>query len=156
MVASIAYAYFTFPVFQHHGYTWKYALEAVEKNASADNASVLLCSDLPESNHVPMPVGEAVKDSTFFAPLTYYKLSVPVVGLPRALNDDAIRIGSAFLQDAAQRRERFLAVGYKASYPTLKWIMQNASANFDVHPLGAFDQVVVLEFTPRVQAVSSP
>lgn len=156
VVASVAYAYFTFPAFKHHSYTWKYALEAVERNASADHAPVLMCSDLPESNHAPMPVGEATKDSTFFAPLTYYKLSVPVVGLPRALNDQAIRIGSTFLQDAAQRRERFLAVGYKASSPTLKWIMENTSATHDVHPVGAFDQVVVLEFTPRAQRDVGP
>jgi Dolichyl-phosphate-mannose-protein mannosyltransferase len=156
VIASVAYAHFTFPAFKHHGDTWKYALEAVEKNASADNAPVLICSDLPEADYLPMPVGEAVKDSTFFAPLTYYKLGVPVVGLPRALTDEAIRIASTFLQDAAQRRERFLAVGFKPSYPTLKWIMDNASATHDVHAVGVFDQIVVLEFIPRAQADAGP
>ncbi len=43
-----------------------------------------------------MPVGHAVKDSALFAPLTYYKLSVPVVGLPRALNEEAMGIVSSF------------------------------------------------------------
>ena len=45
-----------------------------------------------------LPVGDAVKDSVLFAPLTYYKLTVPVVALPRSLNDDATRIGSQFLK----------------------------------------------------------
>ena len=84
----------------HGSYTWKYALGFVEKNASPDNAPVLICSDLPESDYVPMPVGAAAKDSAIFAPLTYYKLSVPVVAFPRSLNDEAMRIGSQFLQDA--------------------------------------------------------
>ena len=38
-------------------YSWKYALEFVEKNASADNAPVLICSDIPEADHMPMPRG---------------------------------------------------------------------------------------------------
>ena len=152
VVASVAYAYFTFPAFKHHGYTWKYALESVEKNASADNAPVLICSDLPQSDHMPMPVGAAVKDSTLFAPLIYYKLSVPVVGLPRTLNNEAIRIASNFLLDAARRRERFLAVGYKPSYGTLKWVMATSSGAHDVRALGVFDGIAVLEFIPRAQA----
>ena len=129
--------------------TWKYALEAAEKNASVDNATVLMCSDLPESDHMPLPVGDAMKDSTFFAPLTYYKLSVPVVGLPRSLNDEAIRVASSFVLDAAERRERFLAITYQASYPTLKWIIYDAAATHNVRKVGIFDGIAVLEFTPR-------
>ncbi len=100
LVAVTAYHSFSSPSSRRHNYTWKYALEVAEKNASADNAPVLICSDLPESDHVPMPVGAAVKDSALFAPLTYYQLSVPVVPLPRALNDEAIQAGSQFLQQA--------------------------------------------------------
>ena len=33
-----------------------------------DDAPVLICSDLPESNDLHMPVGSAVKDSVLFAP----------------------------------------------------------------------------------------
>lgn len=148
IVATTAYQYFSDPVYRHHAYTWKYALEAAEKNASADNAPVLICSDLPEADHTTMPVGE-VKDSPFFAPLTYYKLSVPVVGLPRALNDEAIRIASSFVQQAAQRRERFLALGFGPSYKTLQFIADSASGTHDVRLLGTFDGVAVVEFTPR-------
>ena len=103
------------PFQPQHQYIWKYALEFVEKNASADNAPVLICSDLPEADHMPMPVGAAIKDSGILPPLTYYKLSVPVLGLPRALNDEAIQIGSRFLQ-STRRRERFLALAFAQSY----------------------------------------
>ena len=149
VVASVAYLYFSSPLSRHHGYTWKYALEFVEKNASADGAPVLICSDFPESNDVPMPVGAAIKDSGLFAPLTYYKLSVPVVGLPRALNDEAMGIVSRFLQEPARRRERFLALGFVPSYKTLQFIESSASGTHYVRKLGVFDGIEVVEFTPR-------
>jgi Dolichyl-phosphate-mannose-protein mannosyltransferase len=150
-VAATAYHYLSSPTFKFHGYTWKYALEFVEKNASADDAPVLICSDLPEANYMPMPVGSAIKDSGIFAPLTYYKLSVPVVGLPRALNAEAIRIGSQFLQQAAQRHERFLALAYWPSYGTLEWMVRNAAGTHSAREVGVFDDIKVLEFIPRTQ-----
>jgi len=134
---------------RHHAYTWKYALEAAENNAALDNATVLVCSDLPESDHMTLPVGDEVKDSGFFAPLSYYKLTVPVVGLPRSLNEDAMRISSAFLRDAAERHARFLAMGYFASAGTLEWLKVNAAANYNVRDLGSYDNIQVLEFEPK-------
>jgi hypothetical protein len=149
VVVTTAYQYFSSPMYKLHGYTWKYALEVAEKNAAADNATVLICSDLPEADHRSMPVGAAVKDNALFAQLTYYKLSVPVVALPRALNDDAIRIVSSFLQEPTQRRERFLALGFEPSFKTLQFIEDSASGTYSVRVLGTFDGVAVLEFTPR-------
>jgi hypothetical protein len=102
-----------------------------------------------------MPVGAAAKDSAIFAPLTYYKLSVPVVALPRSLNDEAMRVGSEFLQDGTQRQERFLALAFEPSYKTLEWIADNASRTYDVHQLGIFDGIKVLEFLPRGRADAS-
>jgi 4-amino-4-deoxy-L-arabinose transferase-like glycosyltransferase len=149
LVASVACWYFTSPLSRLHGYTWKYALEFVEKNASADNAPVLVCSDFREADSVPMPVGEAVKDSGLFAPLTYYKLSVPVVGLPRALNEEAMGIVSNFLQERRLRKQRFLALGFMPSYKTLEFIESSASGTYSVRNLGVFDGIAVEEFTPR-------
>ncbi|MGA7295319.1 MAG: glycosyltransferase family 39 protein [Terriglobales bacterium] len=149
VLASVAYLYSTSPASKMHGYSWKYALAVAEKNASADDAPVLICSDLPEADHKPMPIGDAVKDDALFSPLTYYKLSVPVVGLPRALNDDAIRIASSFVQTAAQRRRRFLALGFGPSYQTLQFLISSASETHYVRVLGTFDGVAVLEFTPH-------
>jgi mannosyltransferase len=155
LVAVTAYQNVRSPYSKIHGYTWKYALALTEKNASADGAPVLICSDFVESNYMPMPVGDAVKDSAQFAPLTYYKLSVPVVGLPRALNDEAIRVGSSFLQNAAQRRERFLALGAEHSYKTLQWLVYSTSETYDVRQLGESYGIVVLEFMPRSEADAS-
>ncbi|MGC2514181.1 MAG: hypothetical protein WA383_06630, partial [Terriglobales bacterium] len=151
-MATTAYSSLTSPSSKLHGYTWKYALELAEKSASADNSPVMICSDFPEADVVPMPEGTAVKDSGLFAPLAYYPLSVPVVGLPRALNDEAFRVASAFLQTAARRRERFLALAYRPSYRTLDWIVSSASGTHSARELGVFDGIKVLEFIPRAQA----
>jgi hypothetical protein len=155
LVAVTVYHSFRSPSSRAHNYTWKYALEAVEKSASADNAPVLICSDLPESDYLPMPVGSAIKDSAIFAPLSYYPLSVPVVPLPRALNEAAIQAGGQFLQEAAKRRERFLALAFEPSYETLDWLASNAEGTHSVHELGIFDRVKVLEFIPRTPAEHS-
>jgi hypothetical protein len=152
VVATTSYQFFASPNPRRHGYTWKYALELAEKNASPDNAPVLVCSDFPGSDYVPMPDIADVKESALFTPLSYYKLSVPVVGLPRALNDEAIRVGSAFVLGAAARRERFLALGYDPSYGTLEWLARIASGTHDAHVLAQLDGVAVVEFTPRAQA----
>ena len=48
-----------------------------------DNAPVLICSDLPEADHMRMPVGPAIGESGILPPLSYYKLTVPVAPLPR-------------------------------------------------------------------------
>lgn len=152
LVACTAYLYFTNTAAREHSVTWKYALEIVQKDASVDNAPLLMCSDFPEADYVPMPLGLA-KTSRFFAPLSYYKVTVPVVPLPRALNEEAIRVGSQSLAEATRKHERFLAMGYEHSYETLDWLSRQASADYTVQNLGIFDKIKVLEFDPRVPAI---
>jgi hypothetical protein len=147
-VAITARQYYSSPSSRQHGYTWKYALEVAEHNASADDAPVLICSDLPESDYAPMPLKTA-KDNVLFMSLSYYKLSVPVVPLPRALNDEAMRAGSRFIEEATRKHERFLALAFQPSYATLDWLAENAAATHSVRKLGVFDGIEVLEFVPR-------
>ncbi len=156
LVTTAAYRKLSSEDSHRHGYTWKYALELAGKSASPDNAPVLICSDFPSSDYFPIPVGAAVKDSGFFTPLSYYKLSVPVVGLPRALNDQAMQIGSDFVYQAGQRRERFLALGYRPSLETLRWLRTIASPAYDVRTLGQPDGILVLEFRPRLNESETP
>jgi hypothetical protein len=148
VVGIAAYKGFTNPLYKLHGYTWKYALAFAEKNAAPDHAPILICSDLPEADHEPMPVGHA-NDSNLFIPLSYYKVSVPVVPLPRALNDEAKRVVLEFLQDPSHQHQRFLAMGFAPSWPTLQWVSSAASGTYAVHVLGQFDEIAVLEFVPR-------
>lgn len=139
---------FTMPSARQHGYSWKGALAAVEKNASPAEVPVLVCSDWPESNYVKMSPG-LVKNSVFYAPLSYYRVSVPVVPLPRALNTEAKRAGRSFIQKAELKHERFLAAAWFPSYATLRWLKQRASGEYDVKVLGVYDGVKVLNFVPR-------
>jgi hypothetical protein len=132
---------------RRHQYSWKYALEVAQQNASTDNAAVLICSDLPEADYMRMPIGSAIQESGLLPSLSYYKLSVPVVALPRSLNAEAKRVGSQWIKQAAQRR--FLALAFLQSYSTLDWLRKNAAATHNVRDLGTFDGVKVLEFVPH-------
>ena len=147
LVVVAACVCFTAPSFHHHMYSWRDSLAFVEKNASVDNAPVLICSDIPEADYMRMPVGSAIEDTGILPPLSYYKLSVPVAPLPRTLNEETIRAGSEFLAD--HRHQRFLAMAFVESYPTLNWLQEKAASTDYVRTLGAFDGVKVLEFVPR-------
>lgn len=151
LVAIVAHQSLHTPSARAHGYTWKYALAFVQKTA-APHEPVVVCSDFVESNFSPMPptgAQQSIKTSRFFAPLSYYKINAPVVPLPEDLNPEAIRDASAFLQGAAQSRQRFLALQENKPYPTLDWLSHAPPANFDVRNLGTFDHVKILEFIPR-------
>ncbi len=148
LVVPTAVQTFRSPDATQHGYTWKYALQVAEKNASTDDAPVVICSDFPESDFVPMPMRSA-KTSRYFAQLSYYRLTVPVIPLPRSLNTEAEQAGSEFLQEAESRHERFLALAFRPSYITLDWLSRKAADHYTVRPLGIFDSIKVLEFDPR-------
>ena len=136
------------PVIKQHSYSWKYALQIVQENTQADNAPVVMCSNHIESNYTTMPVGSA-KTSLYFAPLSYYRLTAPVIPLPETLNDETARVFLPFLKESEQKHERFLAIGHSYSYKTLDWIIENASGAYTVRTLGVYDEVKVLEFVPR-------
>jgi hypothetical protein len=150
LVAATAYVYFTSPATRRHENSMKYAIELAQRNASVDDAPVLMCSGFVESNFAAMPSKETVRDSRYFAPLSYYQLSVPVIPLPQLINDETIQVGSRFLKEAAQKHERFLVVADKFhSYRTLDWFADHAARTHSAHILGVFDGMEVMEFVPR-------
>jgi uncharacterized membrane protein len=147
-VATVACLAYRSPDSRQHGQTWKYALDVAEKNASVDNAPVLICSGFSSADNITMPIN-TVKENDLFTQLSYYPLSEPVVPLPWSLNGEAIRVGSRFLQEAAQKHQRFLALSGNWPYRTLDWLAQSAAGSYSVRKLGVFDEVEVLEFVPR-------
>jgi hypothetical protein len=158
-VVCAAYVSYSNPFFKRHDYTWKYALEAAERSASADNSPVLICSPFPESvseSDYATVSPDTARDRNYFSILSYYQLSVPVVPMPLLLDGDAIRNGSRFLQEAAAKHERFLAAGNTTSYGILAWLAQNAAETHSVRMLGIFDGVAVLEFVPRSAPAEVP
>jgi hypothetical protein len=56
------------------------------------------------------PKAPRIEDSGILSALSYYKLSVPVAPLPRALNEEAVRAGSAFCR--RKRSSDFLPLPY--------------------------------------------
>ncbi|MGA3211842.1 MAG: glycosyltransferase family 39 protein [Terriglobales bacterium] len=148
LVIGSAYQFYASPMAHFHGYSWKYALEAADANAARDGASLVICSDLPESDFQSMPAGPA-GESALFSPLSYYKVHTTVVPMPRALNEQARLIGRRFVLRAALNHERFLALGFGPSYPTLQWLVSLASTTHITHVLGTFEGVAVIEFDPR-------
>ncbi len=148
LVTWSAYQNYTSPTASAHRYSWKYALEFADANAAQDGSPLVICSDLPESDFWSMPTGPA-SESVLFAPLSYYKVRSTVVPMPRALNEQAQLIGKRFLAGAALHHERFLALAYKPSYPTLGWLESLASTTYVTHALGDFDGIAVIEFDPR-------
>lgn len=151
LVAVAGTQYCVAPLRNQLQYSWKYALQVAQSAASRDDAPILMCSDFPESDYAAMPLGHA-KDSRYFSQLSYYRLTPPVVPLPRSLNAQAMRIASQFLADASQKHTRFLFLAYYPSWPTLDWLARQAAPAFTARPLGIYSGVKVVEFDPRPHA----
>ena len=130
-----------------HGYTWKYAIDVANQNTAEDHAPVLMCSDLPEADHEPMP--KDVTQSWLFAPVSYYKLSSPVVPLPRTLNEEARSQVSKFLAGEAPARRRFLLLAYWPSHAIVGHLWRVTRDSYTPRTLGVYDGVSVIEYVPR-------
>lgn len=151
-LVAVVYYYDISAFRNRNGVTSKYAIAMAQKNTLVDNAPVVMCSSFPESDYVTMPLHN-VKEYILFPQFSYYKLSAPLIPLPRALNDQAIRLGSEFLAEATSKHERFLAMADLPSFKTLDWLATKASGSYNVRTLGVFDDYTkVLEFTPRLPA----
>jgi hypothetical protein len=84
-----------------------------------------------------------INSDGLFALPSLYSHTVVVQRRPRFL---------PFLQDAEQKHERFLAVGYNGqsySLAELDWIARTAAETYSVRTVGIYDDVKVLEFLPR-------
>ncbi len=145
-VALCVFQAYTSPVSRKHEESWKESLAYADANAAQDHATLLMCSPLVEADFQPMPA--VASDSVLYAPLSYYKVSAPVVPLPRTLNDEAERQARQFLLTAALEHKRFLMV---APWPSLRIVdlVANASqGTYIPHALGTFDEIWVVEFIP--------
>ena len=132
-----------------HEYSWKDALETANAQTAADHAPLLICSDLPEADHQPMPADLNSLNVGLFAPLSYYKVNSPVVPLPRALNQEAKSQVNKFLTAAVPAKKRFLVVAFLASRPTLDWIRERTKDSYHAREIGVYDGVSVVEYVSR-------
>lgn len=129
---------------KNHKFSWKYALESVDAKALPDHAPVLICSDIIESNFLPMPADP--KTSELFAPLSYYKVESPVIPLPKGLNAAAKEQVKRFLATAIPAGEDFFVVASGSSAGTVNWITATTADSYRMIPVGEFDHVAVVEY----------
>jgi Dolichyl-phosphate-mannose-protein mannosyltransferase len=148
LVAWSAGLSYSSPTAHTHKNSWKYALQFADDNAAPDGAPLVICSDLPEADFQPMPAAP-LGQSVLFATLGYYPVRATVIPMPRTLNTEAQLIGARFIQRAGVDHQRFLALGFIASYPTLDWLASQSSDTYVSRVLGDFDDVKVVEFVPR-------
>lgn len=91
-------------------------------------------------------------DSVLYSPLSYYKVSAPVVPLPRTLNPEAERQAKQFLLKASQEHTRFLVL---APWPSLRIVdlfAYYSQSTYTYRVLGNFDNIFVVEFVPYSDA----
>ena len=146
LVAVTVFRSYASPFTRKHELSFKPAFDLVNADVTQDKAPVLMCSAFIESDYEPMPA--PASENALLSQASYYRLDVPATLLPFDLNDETIRVASHSIQEAAQRRQRFLVIAGPASYSTLEWLVSYTKGTFAPRLMGEFDGIVVLEFTP--------
>ena len=138
------------PISRRHEESWKESLAFADANAANDHAPLLMCSPLIEADFQPMPA--VASQSVLYAPLSYYKVSAPVVPLPRTLNAEAERQAAQFLLKAAPEHTRFLVLAPWPSLRIVDLLTYDSQATYTPRVLGKFDEIWVVEFVPNSDA----
>lgn len=146
LVAVTVFFSFGSPYTRKHELSFKQVFAFVNANVAQDKAPVLMCSAFIESDYEPVPA--PTSENALFSQTSYYQLDAPTVLLPLDLNDETIRVASQSILAAAQRRQRFLAIASPMSYPTIEWLANYSRGAFAARPIGEFDKIVVVEFSP--------
>jgi hypothetical protein len=129
-----------------HGYTWKFANDAVELNTAHDHAPVLICSGIVDSNAATGPLDA---DNGWLPQLSYYPLSSPVLGLPYSLTPIARKEIDEFITQSAEKKQRFVAMGWTPAYDSIRYMIEKADGKFEAHRVGIYDNIAVVEFRPK-------
>lgn len=138
------------PAARRHEFSWKYALEYADANAAADHAPLLMCSPFVEGDFLATP--EVASESMLYAPLTYYRVSAPVVPLPGSLNEEAKRQARRFLLKAAQEHRRFLVLEGWPTLQVVEFLAYSSQSTHSPRALGNFNGIWVVEFVPNADA----
>jgi hypothetical protein len=149
-VALCVFPAYTSPAARAHEFSWKYALEYADANAAQDQSPLLMCSPFVEGDFQTMPA--VASESMLFAPLSYYKVSAPVVPLPGSLTEEAKHQAQLFLKNAVEQHRRFLVV---EGWPTLQiadYLAYQSQSTHSARTLGNFDNIFVVEFIPYSDA----
>jgi len=144
-----AFQSYTSPLARWHEASWKEAFAIADANAALDHAPILMCSPLVEADFVPMPAVPV--ESVLYSPLSYYKVSAPIVPFPRSLNDEAQHQAKQFLLKATTVRNRFLVLAPRgASTRILDYLAYYSQSTHTPRVLGCFEDVWIVEFDPII------
>jgi Dolichyl-phosphate-mannose-protein mannosyltransferase len=149
LVGITIFETFSSPLSRKHELSFKYAHEFVNANvaSSEEKVPVLVFSAFIESDYEPMP-NDPTAENPLLSQVDYYRIHAPVVMLPMDLNDEAMRIGTQTVLDAARRHQRFLVVAAPTSFKTVNWLVHYSRGSFTARTIGEFDQIAVVEFRP--------
>jgi hypothetical protein len=132
----------------HHAHLlgdWCDALAFVDRETAIDHAPVLLRSQFPESDSMPL---EPVTDNPLFAQLTFYPSKTPFFPLSRSYGDQATRLDE-FLATRLNSFDRFLFVfhgGPGSAEPFIYYLLGRLGPKWQMLVSGDFDGVTVTEF----------
>jgi hypothetical protein len=147
LVAVTVFEFCASPKARQHELSFKPVHAFVNTITTPDELPVLVCSAFIESNYEPLPSDRAAENA-LISQVYYYPIQAPVLMLPMTLNEETVRIASHAVLQAAQRRQRFLAIGAPDSYKTLEWLASYAGSAFAPQIIGTFNDIVVVEFRP--------
>lgn len=110
LVAITVFEFDASPQARQHELSFKPAHAFVNTIVTPDELPVLVCSAFIESNYEPLP-SDRTAENALISQVDYYPIHAPVLMLPMTLNEETVRIASKAVLEAAQRRQRFLAIG---------------------------------------------
>lgn len=147
LVGLTVYEFWASPLTRRHELSFKPAHAFVNAIEQPNELPVLVGSAFIESNYETMPDGSNL-ENPLLSQTAYYPIHAPVIYLPMTLNQETVRVGTAAVQAAALRHQRFLAIAAPDSYKTLDWLAEASRGSFTPRVLANFDTVVVAEFRP--------
>jgi hypothetical protein len=128
---------------------WGAALAVINKEVLVDGAPVLMRSQFPESNFVPL---SPVDDNPAFCQLSFYRTRARVVPLPATFGPQQRAIIDDLLHSDGLLAHRFLFVSYNgppgSPEPFLYYIEGRLGPGWQIRELGKFDGVAITEFNP--------
>jgi hypothetical protein len=149
LAGTMLFQAFRSPTSRRHELNFKQAHEFVNAEVASDNAPVLVGSAFIESDYWPMPT-DPQADNALLSQVSYYPIHAPIIMLPMDLDDQTRQIAGQVVSTAALRHERFLMILPPTSYESGRWLIDYVGGAFSTRVAGMYDEIVVLEFRPRI------
>jgi hypothetical protein len=126
---------------------WGAAVAFLNAQAAIDDVPVLMRSQYPESNFLPLT---PVEDNPNFSQLSYYATRARVIPLPASFGGQLRSLVDDLLRTTLRSTTRFLFVSYNGPpglpQPFIAYLQGKLGPSWKVRNLREFDGVVITEF----------